>query len=198
MEKVLKYKQVKEKFREMIERNISIEDIEDELKSMITLNPSDTLKYKKAFFSLIKDIDLELAVKYGEEVIKIEDDPKFMKVLAVRYKRLGQHAKYNAFVFKKIPMTIFKQELDEFIMKKASFTQIKEHIEYFVDSYQELELLANKVAFSKLKDTYTSEAVKYGEEVIKQEQDPKFIKVLASRYRKIGDLKRYESLNSLE
>jgi hypothetical protein len=82
-------------------------------------------------------------------------------------------------------------------MKKASFSQIKEHIEYFIDSYQELELLANKAAFSKLKDTYTSEAIKYGEEVIKQEQDPKFIKVMASRYRKIGDLKRYEMLNSL-
>ncbi len=194
--KVLKYSEVKEKFNAML-KDHSVEEIEKELIAMIAGNPSDSLKYKKSFFSLIKDMDPTLAFKYGEKIIKEEEDPKFMKVLAVRYKRIGGNTKYDALMNKKIPMTIFKNELDEFVHNKVPFDEIEEHIDLFISQHPKLKLPAYKVAFSKLKDAYTTEAVKYGEEVIKKEQDPKFIKVLAARYRKIGDLKKYEILNSL-
>lgn len=197
MKKVLKYGEVKEKFNEMLRENSPVEEIEKELIAMMNDNPSDSLKYKKAFFALIKDIDLKLAIKYGEEVLKEEEDPKFMKVLSVRYKRIGKNAKYNALMMQKIPLTTLKIELDEFIKENAEFIAIERHINDIVDNYPNLELSVYKVAFSKLKDAYTSEAVKYGEKVILQEKDPRFIKVLAARYKKIGDSKRYEILNSI-
>lgn len=175
----------------------NLENIEKELINMISDNPSDSLKYKKSFFVPSKDIDLELAIKYGEEVLKEEQDPKFMKVLAVRYKRIGNDLKYNNLMSRKIPMEILKNKLDEISNEKVSFEAIENYIKLFIDRFQELELDTYKVAFSKLKDIYVNEAVRFGEEVIKKEQDPKFIKVLATRYKKIGNLERYETLNDM-
>ncbi len=197
MNEILKYSEVKEKFNEMLKETSSIEDIEKELINMINNNPSDSIKYKKAFFALVKDIDLQLAIKYGEEVVKEEQDPKFMQVLAVRYKRIGNNKKYNNLISRKIPILNLKSKIDQLLREQVSFETIENYLKLFIDKFPELKLDTYKVAFSKLKDVYIDQAVKFGEEVLKVEQDPKFIKVLAIRYKKIGDLERYEVLSNL-
>jgi DICT domain-containing protein len=192
----LRYNDVKEFFLEMKEKH-DIEEMENKLLMMCDANPIESVKYKKAFFAAIKDWDLATAVKYGEEIIKVDNDPKFMKVLAVRYKRLGQISKYNSLVNKKIPLTEFKNRLAEYVQSKTNYETIRDFINQTLENNPTLQLDINKISFSLLKDEYTSEAVKFAEQVISKTQDPKFIKVVANRYKKLKDFQRSEKLLNL-
>jgi DICT domain-containing protein len=192
----LRYNDVKEFFLEMKEKH-DIEEMENKLLMMCDANPIESVKYKKAFFATIKDWDLATAVKYGEEIIKVDNDPKFMKVLAVRYKRLGQISKYNSLVNKKIPLIEFKNQLAEYVQSNTNYETIQDFINQTLENNPILQLDINKISFSLLKDKYTSEAIKFAEIVISQIKDPKFIKVVANRYKKLQDFKRSEELLNL-
>jgi DICT domain-containing protein len=192
----LRYNDVKEFFLEMKEKH-DIEEMENKLLMMCDANPIESVKYKKAFFAAIKDWDLATAVKYGEEIIKVDNDPKFMKVLAVRYKRLGQISKYNSLVNKKIPLIDFKNQLAEYVQSNTNYETIQDFINQTLENNPILQLDINKISFSLLKDKYTSEAIKFAEIVISQIKDPKFIKVVANRYKKLQDFKRSEELLNL-
>jgi len=192
----LRYSDVKEFFLEMKEKH-DIEEMENKLLMMCNANPIESVKYKKAFFAAIKDWDLATAVKYGEEIIKVDNDPKFMKVLAVRYKRLGQISKYDSLVNKKIPLIDFKNQLAEYVQSNTNYETIQDFINQTLENNPILQLDINKISFSLLKDKYTSEAIKFAEIVISQIKDPKFIKVVANRYKKLQDFKRSEELLNL-
>jgi DICT domain-containing protein len=120
-----------------------------------------------------------------------------MKVLAVRYKRLGQISKYNSLVNKKIPLIEFKNQLAEYVQSKTNYETIRNFINQTLENNPTLQLDINKISFSLLKDEYTSEAVKFTEQVISKIQDPKFIKVVANRYKKLKDFQRSEKLLNL-
>jgi len=178
----------------MLQEGASIEEMEKGLERMIYDNPNDAIKYKKAFFALVKDVDLELAIKYAEDVIKEEQDPKFMKVLAVRYKRAGDNKKYEYYMDKKIPLLELQQTIQNFIDTHESFETIEAYIRSFKNEHTALENMIDKVVFSKLKDIYTKEVLPYGEAVVSKEYDVKFIKVLATRYKRVGDQRRHDEL----
>jgi len=198
MKKVLKYSEIKELLNGMLQKGMPINELEHFLLEFIEENPSDTLKYKKAFFALIKDIDLKKAVVYGEDIIKQEQDPKFIKVLAVRYKRLGLDKKYDLYINHKVPVAEFKNKIDEIKNKEEDFGIVEKYIKSFIETYPYLENQANKIVFSKLKDLYTKDVLPYGEKVIQKEKDNYgFMKVLANRYKRIGNIQRAEEILSM-
>ncbi|HFU76003.1 MAG TPA: hypothetical protein ENK66_07140, partial [Arcobacter sp.] len=50
-------------------------------------------KYKKIMFNVYKDIATEKVIPYAEDVLKKETDINFSKVLAARYRKLGEDEK---------------------------------------------------------------------------------------------------------
>ncbi len=194
MKKKLKYHEIKNILADMQKEGVHTEEIEKFMLEHIEENPINALNYKKAFFSIIKDIDLKLAVKYGEEVIKEYTDVKFINVLATRYKKLGNHIRHAALTTQKIPTINFKSELNKRLNEHQSSQKLMQYIDTFIETYPHLEHSINKIAFSQLKDIHTKEAIKYGEKVIQKEQNPKFMLVLASRYKKLGKIKEHDKL----
>jgi len=191
------YQKAKEIFKENVIGN-NLVNAEKKLKKLCDKYPENSLKYKKAFFSVIKDIDKKIAVKYGEEIIKEDFDPKFIQVLATRYKWLGNQKRYNQLMNKLSPLPKIKEKLDFFIQEKKTFGSIKKYIDLKIKEYPEYELEIKEIMFSKLKDIYTKEVIPYAEEVLQKKQKNKnFIKVLATRYKRIGDFKKYRALNHI-
>lgn len=66
-------------------------------------------------------------------------------------------------------------------------------IESYVDQgYSEIVL--NRLLFSLLKDSHMKESVQYGEKVIQNEKDIKFMEVLATRHKWLGNKERYKAI----
>jgi len=175
----------------------SIDEVEKILKDMIENDKPNSLKYQKAFFSLIKDLDLKKAIEYGEEIILVEEDPKFLKVLAVRYKRNGDIKKYNSLSNKKIPLLELKQTLKIYSKDLEKWTNIEDYINDFIENNSHLKKDIYKIVFSILKDSHTVYAIEYGEKVLEYEKNFSFIKVLANRYKRLGNISRYQELLEL-
>jgi hypothetical protein len=193
----IKYSDIKEHLNQMFISGKTFSEVEEKLHNMISENPQDELKYKKAFFTLTKDTYTKQAILYGEDVIKEENDPKFMQVLAVRYQRIGDLKKYNTLIKHKIPMAEFRSKLQIFVKEKPPFFMIETHIKNFLNENPHLKIPAKKMVFSVLKDVYTEDVVVYGKKVLEEEKDPKFIKVLAVRYKRIGEIDMYNKLMSI-
>jgi len=189
----MKYIEIKMELEELLDV-YELEKVEFLLNQMIENDLKNALKYKKAFFSLIKDINLEKAIQYGEDISSVEEDPKFLRVLAIRYKRIKNFKKYKSLINRKIPLLELKQQLEIYMKNHEDWKIIENYVYNFKKQYQNLEKDINKVVFSKLKDYYTKEVLDYGENVLEYEQNPSFIKVLANRYKKIGNVDRYEML----
>jgi len=191
-----------QKAKSIFEKNIVANDVskaEKELQNLCKKYPENSLKYKKAFFSVIKDIDKKTAVKYGEEIIKEEFDSKFIKVLATRYKWLGNEKRYKQLMNKVSPLPKIREKLDFLVKEKRTFNSIKKFIDLKIKEYPEYELDIKEIAFAKLKDIYTKEVIPYAEEVLnKRQKDEKFIQVLVNRYKKIGDIKKYKTLRKID
>lgn len=79
------------------------------------------------------------------------------------------------------------------LIEKGDINSISFFIEQKIKEGYNKNVL-NKIAFSLLKDNYMKIAVLYGEEVLKVEKDVKFMKVLATRYKWLGNLKKYREL----
>jgi glycosyltransferase involved in cell wall biosynthesis len=72
----------------------------------------------------------------------------------------------------------------------------KDYLDEVTKKSPEKALQFKKIFFSVYKDTHPKEAILVGEEILEQEREPAFIKVLAARYRRIDNDKRSRELLS--
>jgi len=207
------YDEVKNDIKAMIDENRSIDELEQYIQKLCYKSPKYCIKYKRAFFVMIKDIAPQVAVKYGEDVIKEDEDLSFIKVLAVRYKRIGNHQRYNELMNKyfstkktnnktrvepkvnkketKILKTI-KKRLNEFVGLKRKFPSIEKYINQKIKENPNLELEIKKLAFIIFKDIYTEDVLPYAQELIENDYvDNKFIKVYEKRLQKLQEKNGY-------
>jgi len=193
--KNLKYIEAKEIFLLLISDSSDIKKAENKLQKLCKMFPEDCIKYKRAFFSVVKDIDTSFAVKLGEEILKKEEDHSFIKVLASSYKKLGDIKRYTELMQKVSPMRIIRKELESLIQKKKSFTVIDKYIALKVKEFPLYNLEIMKLSFSLLKDIYTKDVMPYADRVLAEGSPPEnFKKVVALRYKRLGDRDKYMSL----
>jgi len=213
LKKILKksktYDEVKNDLQEMITHNKSMDHLEGYIQDLCLKSPKHCIKYKRAFFVMIKDIAPEIAIKYGEDVINIDEDLSFIKVLLVRYKRIGNIKRYNelisqyfpteerlvnihknSFTFsipKKFSSQKFKSTLNKLLEEKTPTDTIISFINQNLNKFPKNKLSIAKTSFSILKDKYTTDSLKYGEIVLEKEQEISFLQVFLTRCKKIKD-----------
>jgi len=169
------------------------------LKEKFLKDGYNDIVLNKIIFSNLKDIDRLMAISYGEKVLEVEEEPKFMRVLATRYKWIGEHKKYLE-LSKKIAKIEKKNQLQEIVRtieqynKNYDIEKIKSYVENIIKQSPELKNSIYKKLFSILKDTYTKEALQYAEEIITPKSDKEFIKVVANRYFKMGNMQKVQEL----
>jgi len=191
------YKKAKDTFVSLIDNN-NTKKAEDSLQKLCIKYPNESVKYKKAFFATIKDIDKELAVQYGEQVIKEEKDPEFIKVLATRYKWLGNTRRYNQLMNMISPLTPIKEKFNFLIKEKRTFPSIEKYINLKIKELPEYEVEIKELAFSMLKDIYTKDVMKYAEDVLKEKKNKNFSNVVAARYKRLGQRTKYKKIMGLD
>jgi glycosyltransferase involved in cell wall biosynthesis len=180
--KVLTYNEAKSKFQIILKKTDNdVLETEKELNKQCKKSKKNCLKYKKAFFVLIKDIDLKLAVKYGEEIIQKEFDESFINVLAVRYKRIGNEKRYQQLKNKLSLLPNIRKRLKELLNEERKFHSIEKYINLKISEFPDFELEIKKLSFALLKDIYTKEVIPYGKYVDNLVNDEKFKKVLEKR-----------------
>ena len=212
------YDEVKNDIKNMLGKDKSIDELEDYIQNLCQKSPKHCIKYKRAFFVMIKDIAPNVAVQYGEDVILEDEDLSFIQVLAVRYKRIGNLTRHDELMLKlqtketaqqvsikkksenlkndnkttKILKTI-KKRFNEFIELERKFPSIEKYIHQKIEENPELEFEIKKQAFIVFKDIYTEDVLPYAQELIDANYvDEKFIKVYEKRALKIKKSKRQQ------
>lgn len=181
------YKQVKKKFEKHSFKLGGVSKSKKYLIDLCTKYPLHEISYKRAFFTVYKDISPELAVIFGDEVVNTEHDPAFIRVLATRHKRLG-----NIERAKELLDSINDQEhvIDKITLHGTATLldscstelQMRKAIEELILNFPEKENTIYKYVFSHLKDTHTLLSISYGKKYTKQvPDDSKFMKALLKR-----------------
>jgi len=211
------YDEVKNDIKNMLGKDKSIDELEDYIQNLCQKSPKHCIKYKRAFFVMIKDIAPNVAVQYGEDVILEDEDLSFIQVLAVRYKRIGNLTRHDELMLKlqtketaqqvsikkksenlkndnkttKILKTI-KKRFNEFIELERKFPSIEKYIHQKIEENPELEFEIKKLAFIIFKDIYTEDVLPYAQELIENNYvDEKFIKVYKKRLEKVQEENGY-------
>ncbi|WP_395166945.1 glycosyltransferase [Francisella salimarina] len=96
---------------------------------------------------------------------------------------------------KKFSLENFKSKLNNFKTKKAPFFEIEQYILSYTNKHPAEKINIGGTVFSELKDAYTKEVLSYGEEFVKANpKNDRYKNVLADRYKKLGNIKRYNEL----
>jgi len=200
------YKDVRNIFQKLVDSDNK--DIETHLLILCEKYPIHHIKYKKAFFVVMKDIDAKMAIKYAEEVVANDsNDLSFIQVVAIRQQRIGNIERYielidlynqkikqmtiskKMFFRHRFSIEIFKITLLDLIDKKNT-EEIKKHIDKEIVNNSKKRIHIARTAFILLKDSYTDIALVYADIVLEKEKDHKFIQVLYTRAKRIKDKKR--------
>ena len=196
--KALKYQEVKARFKTQLQESITITDIEKDLLFLCDKFPQRAILYKKAFFVLLKDIDTDIVLKYGEDIVKEEKDLNFIKVLAIRYKRVNNYVKYNALMSQYFQdellhenrnnelLRMVRDRILELIKEQRTFISIEDYILLKIKQYPDDEIEIKKLFFREIKDIYTKEVLPYGVEVVEKGfADNMFKQVVEKRQKNI-------------
>lgn len=209
------YEAVKKKFELLVDNKSGVLEIENELLALCKKYPKHTIKYKKVFFVVMKDIATEKAVKYAEDVIKEEENIDFLRVLAVRYKRIGNIERHDQLmekvpttpktinkkvptvpkkINKKLSIIDIRKELEQMLKEKKDYLEIEEYVVRTIKKYPSQKTAIEELTFILFKDVYTRKVVKYAESVLVEKPSSNLRKVLATRYKQLGNIKRYKEL----
>lgn len=128
--------------------------------------PEYSIKYKKVFFGIYKDIATSEVISLGEEIIKKDPDPEFIKVLAVRYKRLGNIYRYEQLLVKAtgrnyLIRSVSKKQI-ELVLENLSISETKIRVKQILIDFPLENLRIYELLFSILKDKYLDIAIEYG------------------------------------
>ena len=175
---------IENRLLEFLKEKRKFNSIEKYIKLKVREFPNERLGIYKVMFSVLRDLYPEEVLPYIEEVLAEEElSDKFLRVVAVRYKRIGAFIRYNELVAQINPVQKSKQQLKIFLKEKAKFPIIEEYIQLKIKEYPEKEHEFSLVMFSMLKDVYTKEVLKYADIVLeKGTPSDEFILVVAKRY----------------
>ena len=206
------YKVVRSELQNLVDTNSSSEEIELFLTKLCASYPKQQLKYKKAFFEVMKDVDTLCAIKYAEEVVAEDSsDISLLHVLAIRQQRVGNIKRYleliellNTILVKQ-KKSLFRKSYPKYSIVRLQLQNLvdtnssSEEIELFLTklcaSYPKQQLKYKKAFFEVMKDVDTLCAIKYAEEVVAEDSsDISLLHVLAIRQQRVGNIKRYLEL----
>jgi len=202
------YKKIKSKFEKIVLAPNRLVKAEKYLDTLCRRSPLKCLSYKKVFFSVFKDIEVLAAIEVGEELM--QDNPKasFVKVLAVRHKRVGNLERYKELLIsidevkvktedKKIYLyntNSIVTELEQCTLEQDAIEVIADLIQTFPDKKEDIY----KICFSTLKDKYTKVAIIYGKKYIYANPlENRFLEILLKRMQQqnltqeIDEIKEY-------
>lgn len=124
-------------------------------------------KYKKIFFNIYKDIKTLDALEYAEDVLEFEHDAGFIKVMASRYRKIG-----NTLRAKELLLSISNRDynienltLENFknvIKECKDIKEIDKKINHLLADFPHEENKIYNYTYSILKDDKKTVAIKYG------------------------------------
>ena len=177
------------------------EEIEERVEELIVDFPNRESKIYELIFSIYKDSNTKLAVKYGMRYFELNPfDLKFISILEKRVKELeltkeleeiAENRKRYSY-FKRVKQgTLFANEkLDKNLLTEQLKTISKKLPDTYIDEYirvltQEFPLETDTIyemAFAVLKNSHESVALKYGDAYLKKnKKDSKFGRILKRR-----------------
>ncbi|AEI35703.1 hypothetical protein [Francisella salina] len=195
--KELSSNEFKTKLADFKSKKVAFTEIQKYIAEQLKQYPSNEIEIKGAVFSELKDAYTKEVLSYGEEFVKANPkNDRYKNVLADRYKKLGNIKRHNELLgIKELLSDEFKAKLADFKSKKVAFTEIQKYIAEQLKQYPSNEIEIKGAVFSELKDAYTKEVLSYGEEFVKANpKNDRYKNVLADRYKKLGNIKRYNEL----
>ena len=187
---------VESRLEDFVKEKRTFSSIEKYIKLKVIEFPNERLGIYKVMFSVLRDLYTEEVLPYIEEVIAEEElSDKFLRVIAIRYKRIGAFIRYKELVAQINPVQKSKQQLKIFLKEKAKFPIIEEYIKLKIKEYPEKEIEFSQVMFSILKDIYTKDVLKYADIVVeKGTPSDDFILVVAKRYERCNNIAKSQEL----
>jgi len=182
-----KYKKLK---KELLKDSKNINGIElskERVSRLCKSQPEKCYRYKKIFFIIYKDIATSEAIPYAEDVLKHELDPEFIKVLAARYRKIGEVKKAKEllldvserdYAIEFLTLKSFSAIINECEDDKEVAEKINQLLEDFPDERDKVFNLT----FSLLKDAKVDIAIEYGMQYfLSNPADNKFSNILLKR-----------------
>lgn len=188
--------QVNKQLKLMVEEKEVYASMEKYIDLKIKEFPRLKKEISKIAFSMFKDSHTLEALKYGEDAIDDKTNSKFIKVLAIRYKRLNKINRYNQLMKKIFPPEQIEKQLKKMFEEKRNFSSIQKYIDLKLSEYPKQGELLKRLVFVIFKDRYTKEVLPYAEELLTENSSDAFIKVVAIRYQRVANIRRYEELMS--
>ncbi|WP_432772989.1 glycosyltransferase [Francisella salimarina] len=182
---------------ELLSNQASFEVIEKYLSEQIKQFPKQKVNIMGEAFSMLKDSYTKEVLPYGEEYLKANpNNENYKKVLAARYRGLGNIKRSNQLLgIKEYDKQDLCSRLKQYVEAKASFEVIEKYLSEQIKQFPKQKVNIMGEAFSMLKDSYTKEVLLYGEEYLKANpNNENYKKVLAARYRGLGNIKRSNQL----
>ncbi len=136
------------------------------LDKLCSDSPVHAIQYKKAFFTVYKDIHTFEAVKIGEDIIKYEPNYDFIKTLASKYRKIGNISRAETLIINIENKEYFvdkvtKSKVISFLKDRKDY-EIKQKIYELISKYPNDIDRIYKMTFSILNYKYPSIAIKYG------------------------------------
>lgn len=180
-------KKFKSKLNNFVNNKKNFSEIKVFIDSQLFLYPQEDLKIKASVFTELKDLYTADVVDYGYDVAtKKPFDRKFIDVLAVRYRRLGNLFKYNVLNDLVFERNFFESKLKYMKLRKEPFKNVKNLAERATEKYPSSEIVIKAAVFATFKDMYTSECLVYGEDVVRKDpSNRKFRDVFCDRYKRV-------------
>ncbi len=187
------------------------EEIEKRVEELIIDFPNKESKIYELVFSIYKDSDSKLAVKYGMRYFEKNPlDLRFISILEKRAKDLGLKKELEEIAENRKVYSYFKrlkqgklfasEELDRGLFAEQLKIVSKKMPDVYIDEYialltQEFPMESDtiyKVAFSVLKNSHEKIALKYGDAYLENhKEDYKFGKILKRRILKFNFGKKH-------
>ena len=110
---------IERRLQGFVEEKRKFNSIEKYIKLKVIEFPDEKFAIYKVMFSILKDIYTEEVLPYIEEVLAEEEvSDKFLRVVAVRYKRIGAFIRYDELVTQINPVKKSRQQLKIFLKEK--------------------------------------------------------------------------------
>lgn len=195
-------KEVKEKFMTFSVKTKHINKAQKYLKKLCKDSPKKCIGYKKIFFTVYKDIETEIAVQMGDEIVEELKDNAFVKVLAIRHKRLGNITRYEELVkigsasketFSTQGRELIKnKDVKNILQKCTGDIELKHTITNILDCDEKDRRERYKLIFTGLEGRTTTLEVKYGMLYFRENPfDREFVAMLRAR---VEELKSTEDI----
>ena len=161
--------------------------------------PKDALRYKKIFFSIYKDSASKEALIVAEDVLQEEMDAPFVKVVAARYRRIGNLERSEELLLSigergYVISDITRKSLLS-VLEGCNEEEIEERVEELIIDFPNRESKIYELIFSIYKDSNSELAVKYGMRYFELNPfDLKFISILEKRVKELGLTKELDKI----